>query len=101
MSDITPFPEFISHKKLRHFLSKAAKESQSIDRNFEIANESKENLNNHLRVWLESSESLIEHLKKNENGITSNKGSKSILALGAMEAHINMAIQALKAYESQ
>ncbi len=100
MSDIKPIPEFISHKKLKGFLSKAPKERKFLNEaNIEL-NQSKENLDDLLQHWLKSSENLIGQLKKDESYITNEKRSKSLLSLGAMEAHINMAIQALKAYES-
>ncbi len=50
-----------------------------------------------LSQWSESSKELLQHLKKNEGYLSLQKKSKSLLALGAMEAHINMALQALKA----
>ena len=100
MSDIKPFPEFISHKKLKTFLSTAPQEGESIDINNLASNETKDILSINIRSWLNSSENLIASIKEGDNYLVANKGSKSLLALGAMEAYINMAIQALKAYES-
>ena len=97
MSDIKPFPESISHKNLKIFLSDAPKEKKDI----EGLAKSKEHFNGFLENWLTSSEELITHLRQNENYLTNQKGKNSILALGAMEAHINMAMQALKSYKSE
>ena len=101
MSDIKPFPEFISHKELKIFLSSAQQERSILDDNNIDLSESKENFDDLIKRWLSLSEDLIEHLQKNENHIENKKSSKSLLALGAMGAHVNMAIQALKAYESE
>ena len=100
MSDIRPFPEFISHKKLKSFLSNAPQEAKHIDKDNIKADKSEKSLNLLLKNWQETSESLVSHLRNNNDCIGTDKSSKSILALGAMEAHINMAIQALKAYKS-
>ncbi len=100
MSDIKPLPEFISYKKLKSFLSNAPKERKRLETEKISGNYSKEALDEHLKSWLESSEILIKHLHSDSIYIAKNN-SKPILALGAMEAHINMAIQALKAFKSE
>ena len=97
----TPFiPEFISHKKLNEFLSNSRKkqsqqngEGNSV-RSAEEKNQTFENL---LTSWEELSKEVINNLHEIENHPTKGKNGKSFLALGAMEAHINMAIQALRA----
>ena len=69
------------------------------DEDFSHSEVKEESLNDYLQSWRNSSELLIEYIRKNENVLGTNRSSKSILALGAMEAHINMAMQALKATE--
>ena len=101
MSDIKPFPEYISHKKLKGLLSKAPKEIQISGKNISSFEEKEDKLDDYLKNWMNSSKLLIEHLRQGENISEDSKSSKSLLALGAMEAHINMAIQALKGYESE
>ena len=100
MSNIKPFPEYISHKKLKSLLSQAPQDTANSDANLNTSEESENKLNDYIKSWRSSSELLIEHLRQDVNILGANKSSKSILALGAMEAHINMAIQALKGYES-
>ena len=39
-------------------------------------------------------------INKEPNVLTENRNSRSLIAYGAMGAHINMALQALKATES-
>ena len=63
--------------------------------------EKEDKQDDYLKNWMNSSKLLIEHLRQGENISEDSKSSKSLLALGAMEAHINMAIQALKGYESE
>ena len=43
---------------------------------------------------------MINKLKNHGDKFVDNRTPKSLMALGAMEAHINMAIQALKASET-
>ena len=101
LSDIKPFPEYISHKKLKSFLSKAPQEIQTSEKVIRASEGKEEKLNEYLKSWMDSSQLLIEHLRQDNNNLGAHENSKSILALGAMEAHINMAIQALKGYESE
>jgi len=101
LSNIKPFPEYISHKKLKSLLSKAPQGIQTSGENISDYEGQEEELNNYLKKWMNSSQLLIEHLRQDNNNLGAHKNSKSILALGAMEAHINMAIQALKGYESE
>ena len=50
--------------------------------------------------WKETSQKILLILNNKQEVLTKNKNSKSLVALGAMGAHINMALQALKATES-
>ncbi len=101
MNEIPSIPESISHKKLNKFFSHALKEqSNGQDVNAEFQQE-KENFQELLNSWSSLSKELLESLKRSEKHLNNMKGSKSLLALGAMEAHINMALQALKASETE
>lgn len=103
MNEIPSIPESISHKRLNKLLSHAKKEFKGVldesqkDIEFNKEQESFEEL---LSNWSSVSKELIQSLRKNENYLNQSKGSKSLLALGAMEAHVNMALQALKASET-
>ena len=87
----------ISHKELNGLLNKAKKEITPLD-NFED-HESYQNqeFNALITDWTEKSQKILLMLNKNDQISTKNKNSKSLIALGAMGAHINMALQALKA----
>ncbi len=101
MNEIPSFPESISHKKLNKFLShaqKGPKDEANINIEFQ---EERQNFEELLNNWSSISKDLLESLKKSENHLKKIKASKSLLALGAMEAHINMALQALRASETE
>ena len=90
-------PKAISHKELNSFLTKAKKEMLSIgtSENDEI-NKNKE-FNDLITDWTQASKQILIMLNKKDQVPTKNRNSKSLIAFGAMGAHINMALQALKA----
>ncbi len=91
----------ISHKELSDFLIKAQKDISSND-SFEN-NKSKEaqDFNDLVKDWTETSQKILLIMNKKEKIFTDNRNPKSIMAFGAMGAHINMALLALKATESE
>ncbi len=90
-------PNAISHKALNSLLNNAKKEISAIEDsgNNEI-NENKE-FNDLITDWTKTSKKILIMLNKQDSFSTKNRGPKSLLAFGAMAAHINMALQALKA----
>ena len=92
-------PNAISHKDLNSFLTKAKKEMLSIktSENNEI-NENQE-FNDLISDWTRTSQKLLLSLNKKDHWLTETRNPKSLMAFGAMGAHINMALQALKATE--
>ena len=93
-------PNAISYKELNSLLNKAKTEISSIN-TFEIdeATEEKE-CSDLIANWADASRRLLLMLNKKDHGLTKNRNPKSLMAFGAMGAHINMALQALKATES-
>ena len=87
----------ISHKELNAFLLKAKKDT-SLSFSLEN-NKSKEeqDFNDLIENWTRTSQKLLLSLNSKEKSFTDNKDPKSLMAFGAMGAHINMALQALKA----
>ena len=78
-------------------MNKAKKEITPLD-NFEDHESYKnQEFNALITDWTEKSQKILLMLNKNDQISTKNKNSKSLIALGAMGAHINMALQALKA----
>ncbi len=99
MKEIPPIPESISHKELKTLFSEARKEfNESTDHNIPFLEE-EERLGKLLLTWATTSKQLIKFLREESSSLSNLKGPNSLLALGAMEAHINMALQALKASE--
>ncbi|WP_269611239.1 MATH domain-containing protein [Prochlorococcus marinus] len=90
----------ISHKKLNDYLIKAKKDISSI--NTSENNQIKENqeFNDLIKTWTETSQKILFMMNKEQEILTENKNPKSLMAFGAMGVHINMALQALKATES-
>ena len=89
----------ISHRELNDFLIRAKKDISSI--NTSENNQIKENqeFNNLIKTWTETSQKILLMLNKEQKVLAEIRNPKSLLAFGAMGAHINMAMQALKATE--
>ncbi len=90
----------ISHKELHDFLIKAKKDISSI--NTSENNQIKENqeFKDLIKEWTETSRKILLIMNREQKVLTENRNPKSLMAFGAMGAHINMALQALKATES-
>ena len=90
----------ISHRELNDFLIKAKKDISSI--NTSENNRIKENqqFNNLIKTWTETSQEILLMMNREQKILTENRNPRSLMAYGAMGAHINMALQALKATES-
>ena len=90
----------ISHKELNDFLIKAKKDISS--NNNPENNQTKKNqeFNDLIKNWTETSQKILLTLNKNEEVLTRDRDPKSLIAFGAMGAHISLALQALKATES-
>ncbi len=97
MSELPQIPLSISHKKLKKFLTNAKKDF-SLGHSENIDTRKENNLKKLLEEWNNLSQEVVIELNKNESFDQKNKHNpKSYMALGAMEAHINMAMEALKA----
>ena len=101
MSKNHQIPGSISHKKLNALIKKAKKERNSSTNIDSPDLKSTEDFQHVLLKWDAASKEVLNKLKKPEHNVSSNKDQKSLMALGAMEVHIHMAIQALKAYKTE
>ena len=90
----------ISHKELNDFLIKAKKDISSITISENNQTKEIQQFNDLIQTWTETSQKILVMLNKEQKVLTKNRNPKSLLAFGAMGAHINMALQALKAAES-
>ncbi len=97
MESFNPIPKAISHKELGSLLKNAAKGNENLEiLNDESSLESQE-FNELLANWGKQSEKLLNILKTKEPYISEGKDANSLMALGAMESHLNIAFQAFKA----
>ena len=99
MNEFNTPPRAISHKQLNSLLSSAQKDSQSFSDLPEDAAIKNQSFNELLDKWSEISKELLKVLNKKEASLTEGKNPKSLMALGALEAHLNLAMQARKASE--
>ena len=91
----------ISHKELNDFLIKAKKDIFSINTSEKKQIKETQEFNDLLKAWTETSKKILLIMNKKEKVFTNKRNPKSLMALGAMGAHINMALQALKATETE
>ena len=92
-------PNAISHKELNILLNNAKKETSLIDTSDNNEIKESQEFNDLITDWTKASKKILLMLNKKDQVLAKNKNSKSLLAFGAMGAHINMALQALKATE--
>ena len=99
MNESNKLPQAISHKKLSFLLMNAQKDifsnSEDIDRNTKLQDELLEELDK----WELSTKSLLKKISSRNEKFLQKKSSNSLMALGAMEVHLNMALQALQAFK--
>ncbi len=90
----------ISHKELKSLLIKAKKEIPSIDTSDNHEINENQAFNDLIKNWSEISQEILLMMDKQDQVLSKNRNPKSLMAYGAMGAHINMALQALKATDS-
>ena len=97
MRDSNNLPKAISHKKLSSLLINAHKDKYSMDEDDVLKIEQQE-FTELLENWEENTKNILNKLSSKNKNILENKSSNSIMAIGAMEVHLNMALQALKVF---
>ena len=93
-------PNAISHRELNAFLNKAKKEISSIDTSETLEMKPNQEFTDLITNWTETSQKILLMLNKKDQILNKNRNPKSLIAFGAMGVHINMALQAFKASES-
>ena len=93
MSEFKSLPESISHKKLNSLFNAAQKETFKFEEDGNECLEESSAFKKLIVNWASLSEELLEALSKKHKIIVEGKTSKSVMALGALEAHLNMALQ--------
>ena len=97
MGESNNLPKAISHKKLSSLLINAQKDIFS-SREDDIIDIEQQEFIKLLENWQENTKNIINKVSSKEKNLFQNKSSNSIMALGAMEVHLNMALQALKVF---
>ena len=98
MSESNNLPQSISHKKLSYLMLNAQKEVTSSDDLGNIDDSEKREFNELISNWENITKDVIKTISKRNKNLLNDKSSNSLIALGAMEVHLNMALQALNAF---
>ena len=99
MNESNKLPQSISHKKLAFFLLKAQKDKFASSEEIEQLTKSQDELLKELDNWELSTKSLLKKISNRNEKSLQDKSSNSLMALGAMEVHLNMALQALQSFK--
>ena len=99
MNNNQSLPNSISHKELNKLLKKASKDNPLLKTQKDFETTEKDEFNQLLSSWSDKSNQLLSILRKKEAVVTKDRKSEALMALGAMSAHINMALHALKVIE--
>ncbi len=99
MSESNNLPQAISHKKLTYLMQNAQKDLNSSDDIKSLDSLEKRELNELIDKWEVLTKEVIKTISKRNEILLKDKSSNSLIALGAMEVHLNMAIQALNAFK--
>ena len=98
MSDSDNLPQAISHKKLNYLMLNAQKDINSSDNIKGIDSQEKQEFDELITKWELATKDLIKSISKRNKNLFKDKSSNSLIALGALEVHLNMALQALNAF---
>jgi len=77
---------------------RAQKDSHFSDELAEIESSENREFENLMNDWEASTKKLVIELSKRKENLLKDKSPNSLIALGAMEVHLNMALQALNAF---
>ena len=98
MSESNNLPQAISHKKLSYLMLNAQKDSHFSDELADKESPEKREFDELINNWEASTKKLVNELSKRKENLLKDKTPNSLIALGAMEVHLNMALQALNAF---
>ena len=101
MSESNNLPQAISHKKLTYLMLNAQKELHTSDNPINTDNLEKIEFDELIKNWETLTKDVIKTISKRNKNLLKDKSSNSLMALGAMEVHLNMALQALNAFNKE
>ncbi|MDC3168398.1 MATH domain-containing protein [Prochlorococcus sp. AH-716-D22] len=99
MSESNNLPQAISHKKLTYLMLHAQKDLNTSDDKKNTESLEKQEFDELINNWEIVTKDVIKTISKRNKNLLKNKSSNSLIALGAMEVHLNMALQALNAFK--
>ena len=99
MSESNNLPQAISHKKLTYLMLNAQKDLYASDDKKNTESLEKQEFDELINNWEIVTKDVIKTISKRNKNLLKNKSSNSLIALGAMEVHLNMALQALNAFK--
>ena len=101
MSESNNLPQAISHKKLTYLMLNAQKELHASDETINTDDLEKIEFDELINNWEIATKDVIKTISKRNKNLLKDKSSNSLMALGAMEVHLNMALQALNAFNKE
>ena len=99
MSESNNLPQAISHKKLTYLMLNAQKDLNASDDKRNTESLEKQEFDELINNWEIVTKDLIKTISKRNKNLLKDKSPNSLIALGAMEVHLNMALQALNAFQ--
>ena len=99
MSESNNLPQAISHKKLTYLMLNAQKDLNASDDKKNTESLEKQEFDELINNWEIVTKDVIKTISKRNKNLLKNKSSNSLISLGAMEVHLNMALQALNAFQ--
>ena len=97
MSESNNLPQAISHKKLTHLMLHAQKEYIT-DETKNTDSQEKREFDELINDFEMMTKDVIKKISKRNKNLLKDKSENSLIALGAMEVHLNMALQALNVF---
>tara|TARA_S200000501_G_scaffold146330_1_gene138089 strand:+ start:86 stop:400 length:315 start_codon:yes stop_codon:yes gene_type:complete len=101
MSESNNLPQSISHKKLTYLMLNAQKDLNASDDTINTDSLEKQEFDELINNWEKLTKDVIKTITKRNKNLLKDKSSNSLIALGAMEVHLNMAIQALNVFKKE
>ncbi len=98
MSESNNLPQAISHKKLSYLMLNAQKDLNASDDKKNTESLEKQKFDELINNWEIVTKDVIKTISKRNKNLLKDKSSNSLIALGAMEVHLNMALQALNTF---
>ena len=99
MNESNKLPQAISHKKLSFLLLNAQKDKFANSEESEQNTKLQDELLAELDDWELSTKSLLKKISSRNEQHLHDKSPNGLMALGAMEVHLNMALQALQVFK--